>query len=97
MGTDSVGAVWVQGKKELVCYENRSALKEHWWEGIGEKTERFQLNDPVLMKMRWWDDSDDWKMMTKLTEKMFFSCSPTHIGWKLKSEFKKKQEWWYEK
>lgn len=40
--------------------------------------------------MRWWDDSDDWKMMTKLTEKMFFSCSPAHIGWKLKSEFKKK-------
>lgn len=28
-------------------------------------------------------------MMTKLTEKMFFSCNPTHIGWKLKSEFKK--------
>lgn len=28
-------------------------------------------------------------MMTKLTEKMFFSCSPAHIAWKLKSEFKK--------
>lgn len=42
--------------------------------------------------MRWWDDSDDWKMMTKLTEKMFFSCSPAHIGWKLKSEFKKKNK-----
>lgn len=31
-------------------------------------------------------------MTTKLTEKMFFSCSPAHIGWKLKSEFKKKNK-----